>query len=258
MVSLFENFIFESIPKHAMKVRPFQKFKYRSKEEEIIDDFSMGGEEVVRTFKTIERVNTLLGGNSVLVKGVQQIVQQLNLQEEPIHLYDLGCGSGDGLRSIARWARKKNIPITLIGVDANPFIVDHARQQSANFPEISFIQQDIFQKECSLKKADIVAFNLCLHHFTEEEQAILLQKCKDDKVKAILINDLHRHWLAYYSFTVFCWLTGANKMAREDGRLSILKGFKREELKLLGKNSGVLHPLVRWRWAFRYEMSLYY
>ena len=36
--------------------RFFQQFKNRSTEEEIIDDFSMAGEEVIQTFKTIERV----------------------------------------------------------------------------------------------------------------------------------------------------------------------------------------------------------
>lgn len=235
----------------------FTQFKYRSEEEEIIDDFSMAGEEVIKTFKTIERVNSLLGGNQVLVSGVRQLTQKLNAQGSRIHLYDLGCGSGDGLRAIARWARRKKIPMQFTGIDANGFIVEYAREKAKAFPEIQFVQQDLFDAKCTLKKADLVTFNLCLHHFTEAEQATLIKKCRTDGVKAILINDLHRHWLAYYAFWGFSLLTGANKIAREDGLLSIKKGFKKKELSLLGQSAGFREVPVRWRWAFRYEMSLH-
>ena len=235
----------------------FQQFQHRSTEEEIIDDFSMAGDEVIKTFKTIERVNTLLGGNQVLVSGVAQIIQQLSSTKETLHLFDLGCGSGDGLRAIARWARKKNITLQLTGIDANGFIVDYARSQAKDYPEIRFLQQDVFDTQCSLKEADLVTFNLCLHHFTEKEQLDLLSKCRAEKVKGILINDLHRHWLAYYSFGVFCRLTGANRIAREDGLLSIKKGFKKEELALMAKKAGFQSHTVSWKWAFRYELSLF-
>lgn len=234
----------------------FQKFRNRSTEEEIIDDFSMSGEEVIRTFRTIEMVNTLLGGNKVLVSGVRKLVRQLGAGAQPIRIYDLGCGSGDGLRAIARWGSKNNIPLQLTGIDANKFIVDHAREKARSYPEIEFIQQDIFDDACTLEKADIVTFNLCLHHFTEEEQLSLLEKCRTEGVSAVLINDLHRHWLAYYCFALFCRLSGANEVAREDGLLSILKGFKKKELLALGRQASVLEPATQWKWAFRYEMLL--
>lgn len=235
----------------------FQQFKYRSEEEEIIDDFNMSGEEVIQTFKTIERVNTLLGGNQVLVSGVQKLVKKLLHEGQTIHLYDLGCGSGDGLRAIARWARRKNIPMQLTGVDANAFIVDYARLQARAYPEIQFVQQDIFDTACSLEDATLVTFNLCLHHFTEEQQQFLIQKCRSSQVKAVLVNDLHRHWMAYYAFWTFSLLTRAHKIAREDGLLSIKKGFKKKELSALAESSIYQSPSIRWRWAFRYEMLLH-
>ncbi len=236
----------------------FQKFHHRSSEKEIIDDFSMTGEEVLRTFKTIERVNAVLGGNRILVDGVKQIIRRLPESKDPIRIYDLGCGSGDGLRAIARWGRKDGVRLELTGIDANAFIVNHAKEQARNFPEIRFLQRDIFDADFTLAGADIITFNLCLHHFTEEENMFLLNKCGAEGVRAVLVNDLHRHWLAYYAFGVFCRLTGANTVARKDGLLSILKGFKKQELQELGQKSGIPSPLVRWRWAFRYEMALFY
>ncbi len=236
----------------------FQKFNHRSAEKEIIDDFSLTGEDIIRTFKTIERVNSLLGGNRILVDGVKQILPQLPESKKPIHLYDLGCGSGDGLRAIARWARRNGTSLKLTGIDANPFIVNYAKEQASAFPEIRFLQTDIFDEDFALQDADIITFNLCLHHFSEEENTILLNKCKTEGVRAVLVNDLHRHWLAYYAFGAFCRLTGAGDIARKDGLLSILKGFKKKELEDLGQKSGISDPVIRWRWAFRYEMALFY
>lgn len=236
-------------------------FRARSDASEIIDDFSMSGEPVVQTFKTIELVNTLLGGNQVFRSGIKKIYGKIKGSKikdikTPLKINDLGCGSGDGLRSIALWGRKNKIDLQLTGVDANPFIVNYAREKAKNYPEIRWLHQDIFSTDCDLRGFDIITFNLCLHHFSESEQLELIQKCKTAKVKAILVNDLHRHWLAYYLFALFCFLTGANKVAKEDGLLSILKGFKKKELEFLAQKAGIETSLIQWKWIFRYEWIL--
>lgn len=237
-----------------------KKFRKRSAEEEIIDDFNLGGDDVVKTFQTIERVNSLLGGNRTFVNGVKLMIESLGRKdrEEPIVIYDLGSGSGDGLRALAKWAKQQDIPIQLKGIDANAFIVNYANEQAKTFPNIQFEHHNIFEDTFALGEADFVTFNLCLHHFSDEENQLLLDKCKAHGVKATLINDLHRHWLAYYLFEIFCRLTFANHIARKDGLLSILKGFTKKELMKLfsPKRDESIH--LKWKWAFRYQMILYF
>lgn len=236
-----------------------KKFDKRAiEEEEIIDDFNLEGEEVIGAYKTIERVNTILGGNSVFVNGVFKIIDNLSWpnNQQPIQIYDLGSGSGDGLRALARQSRKKKIKVKLIGVDANKFIVNYAEKAAAPWEEVSFQHKNIFEPTFNLKEADIVTFNLCLHHFSTEECQQLIQKCKNDGVEAILVNDLHRSKLAYWLFNLFCLITFANKIARFDGLLSIRKGFKRKELEaLIPGNSNIVYQL-NWKWAFRYQMII--
>lgn len=233
---------------------PVNTFKKRATEKEIIDDFSLSGTEITDTFDSIEKVNAWLGGNQVLVDSFKKCTQRLHASSLVLH--DLGCGSGDGLISLAKFARKKKRTVQFTGIDANAHVIDLAKKQSSNFPEIEYRVQNIFAKAYQIQGADIATFNLCLHHFSEEEIDQLLDKCKAAGVKAIIINDLHRHWLAYYAFHLVCWIFRSPKIAKEDGLLSIRKGFKRQELHEMAQNISPDYQL-RWRWAFRWQLLIF-
>ena len=48
--------------------------KYRSKEEEIMDDFDMSGETLIKTLDIIAKINRVLGGNMLTLNGVKKLV----------------------------------------------------------------------------------------------------------------------------------------------------------------------------------------
>ena len=50
------------------------------------------------------------------------------LQERPLHILDVGCGSGDMLRRIYRWAGDRNLPVVLTGIDINADAIRAARE----------------------------------------------------------------------------------------------------------------------------------
>ncbi len=240
----------------------FKTFQSRSQEAEIIDDFSLGGEEIARTLNTIEAVNKWLGGNQVLVSGVEKIIHSPTLSDtekpgRPIRLLDLGTGSGDGVRAIADNCRKNGVEIKITAIDANPFIVDFAQKKSQNYPEIQYSVGDVFQADELFNTTDIVTCNLFLHHFTDEQILSLLQKMKACKVKSVLINDLHRHPLAYHAFNALCRILRAPYIARVDGLLSIRKGFTHKELKNIPVQLNTPDYSLSWKWAFRYQLILF-
>lgn len=236
-----------------------QFLRHRSNEPEIIDDFDYQGTDLPKTFKTIERINAFLGGNRVLVNGVQKIVKQLPESGKPsFHLLDLGTGSGDGLRDIVQWARKKEVKIQCTGIDANPHIIAFAQSKTAPNQPIQYQCQDIFNPSFSYQGYDIVTCNLFLHHFSTAEIISIIEKAKNSKVKAILINDLHRHWLAYYGFMLICLLTRATWTARYDGLLSIKKGFLRKELEAFLTQIKGLQYKIQWKWAFRFQCIVFF
>ena len=176
--------------------------------------------------------------------------------KKSVVIHDLGSGSGDGLRAIANWGRRRGHSLQITGLDANRHIVDYARKEAADFPEIDFEVTNVFDSAYQLDGVDVATFNLCLHHFSDQDILELLQKCKTGEVKAILINDLHRHWLAYYLFMLVCIVFRSPKIARLDGLLSIRKGFKKSELLNIAQQLAPSKIFLRWRWAFRYQFIL--
>jgi hypothetical protein len=44
-----------------------------------------------------------------------------------------------------------------------------------------------------------------------------------------------------------------NKINDNDGKLSILRGFRKRELVSLAKKMNFKHYSIRWKWAFRYQ-----
>ena len=232
----------------------------RSHAAEIMDDFSIHGEDVKRALRSIERVNYWLGGTRVLLSSFERATADSSLArlDRALVVHDLGCGGGDGLRELARWGRQSGIALQLTGVDANASILAYARDRSLDYPEIRFEQRDILHPSFAPRGADVVTLNLCLHHFTESQITTLLRRCRDGGVRAVIVNDLHRHWLAYSLFSLVCVVFGAPRIARLDGLLSVCKGFRRDELADLADAAGSKAVLLRWRWAFRYQLVLFF
>jgi hypothetical protein len=69
----------------------------------------------------------------------------------------------------------------------------------------------------------------------------------------IIINDLQRNAVAYRLFQLLCVTFRLNKMSREDGLTSILRGFKKEELVAFSDKLNFKKYSIHWRWAFRYQ-----
>lgn len=226
--------------------------KNRSEDPEIMDDFAMEGEILRDALDKIAKINQLLGGNQLTLQGVKELIHSIPTQNEII-IVDLGCGNGDMLRTLEKYGRENNLNFRLIGIDANNFTVNHARNLSENYPNISFRCEDVFDKSFNKLKCDISLCTLTLHHFKNEEIENLLTVLYQNSNLGIVINDLHRSALAYRLFQGLCFVFGLNTMSREDGLISIMRGFKKEELEHFSQKLKFTNYKIQWKWAFRYQ-----
>lgn len=217
-----------------------------------MDDFSLEGEELREALDKIASINQLLGGNKVTLDGVKQLLGAISLNET-ITIVDIGCGNGDMLRTLAQYAQKSGLVVELIGIDANRFTVNHAQQLSTAYENISFRCEDIFDTSFKEVKADLFLCTLTLHHFKNEGIEYLLPLFYRNSRLGIVINDLQRSGLAYRLFQLLCVVFRLNTMSREDGLISILRGFTKEELILFSNQMNFNKWSIRWRWAFRYQ-----
>ena len=230
----------------------FLNTKFRTDEEEKMDDFSMKGEILRDALDKIANINQLLGGNRLTLYGVQKLIRNIS-KNEIITILDVGCGNGDMLRKLAKYGHKKNLIFQLIGIDANNFTINHAKQLSENYSNISFFCHDIFEESFRELKYDIVLCTLTLHHFKENQIINLLNVFYTNSKIGIVINDLHRNAIAYRLFQVICFIFNLNKISRDDGLISILRGFTKKELINYSNELKFKNYNIQWKWAFRYE-----
>jgi len=227
----------------------FISTKQRTDKEELMDDFSIGGDLLRDTLDKLEKINRWLGGNKVTVNGLKELLKN-HPKEQEVSIVDIGCGHGDILRDVAKFGRKKGYRMNLLGVDANPTAIQYAIELSAEYPEVYFKTEDIFSEAFQRRKFDVILATLFLHHFKEAQLIPFLSNSLQQTKIGVLVNDLHRHKLAYYLFLLLS-LFIKNKMIIEDGLTSVLRSFKRKDLEEISEKINA-NTQISWKWAFRF------
>lgn len=228
-------------------------FTRRATEEELMDDHALATDALRQNLDELETINTWLGGYAPVLNALERLRPQFP-KGRPLRLADLGSGGGDTLRHVACWARRHRIPVELIGIDINPFMLEYAASKAREFPEISFRQEDIFSPAFQAQSFDIITCSLFCHHFPNETLAPLLAQCHTQATTALVVNDLHRHPLAYYSIK---WLTRVfrgSHLVQHDAPLSVARSFSRQDWQKLLQTANITTYSLRWRWAFRWQV----
>jgi 2-polyprenyl-3-methyl-5-hydroxy-6-metoxy-1,4-benzoquinol methylase len=220
-----------------------------------MDDLTLANDALRQNLDELETINTWLGGYQPILNGLARLRNQFP-KGRPLHVADLGSGGGDTLRHVARWARKHGIAVELTGIDANAFMLEYATAKSQEYPEISYQKFDIFSPEFQRRPYDVVMSSLFCHHFTDEELVAMLRQWQQQARVAVIINDLHRHWLAYHSIKWLTRLLGGSYLVRHDAPMSVARAFRRADWVALLARAGITRYELRWRWAFRWQVII--
>ena len=227
-------------------------FSARSERPELMDDPAVAPAELRVTLKELALVNRFLGGYAASVHAVSSLWPA---QCRELTLLDVGAGGGDTARRIADWAKNRGLKARIEGIDLAETCVQYSREQSRSYPDIRFSLKNIWDIP-SEERYDIVHAALVLHHFPASETARALRRMHELSRLGVVINDLHRHPLAYYSIKVLTAGLSGNRLIRNDAPLSVLRAFRRSCLEQLVRDAGLPAPEIRWRWPFRWQMII--
>ncbi|HEY0029418.1 MAG TPA: methyltransferase domain-containing protein [Bacteroidia bacterium] len=225
------------------------KFSHRSYESELLDAPNIPTELLFQNLRELDVVNRTLGGHTITLAGIKSLVTDKN---KMYRIVDIGCGGGDAMKQIVKWARKNGFNVQLIGVDMNPDAISYMLSYCEGETEVSGVTSDYRDYLKANPETDIIHCSLFCHHLKDDELIELFQYMNQYARVGFIINDLHRHWFAYYSIKFLTRLLNGSALVKNDAPLSVLRGFKKNELSNLLDKAQLKNTSVKWRWAFRY------
>lgn len=228
------------------------RFGQRSQELEHIDKGDYTPEEYEGCLAELRRVNRWLGDVSALRRSVLPDIER---GARSLTLLDVGAGTGELLREVALTARSRGATAQLLGLELNERAAAGLLEESREFPEVMSVRGDALRLPFADGAFDYVICSLFTHHFRDEACVHVLKEMARVARRRVYCIDLHRHPVAYYFYTTVGRLILHNRLVREDGALSILRGFRPDELQHLGEQAGLKEVKVERRFPYRLVLS---
>jgi ubiquinone/menaquinone biosynthesis C-methylase UbiE len=224
-------------------------FQNRSLKLERIDTGDYTPEEYDRFLQDIRLVNRFAGDSRALKNTLLREIEREDLRA--FSVLDIGAGSGELLRVIAKFARRQKRKANLSGLELNARSAEAILEESKDFAEISSIRGDALRLPFAENSFDYAICSLFTHHFTDENIIAILREMSRIARRKIFVIDLHRHKMAYLSYQIFCAAFRISPLVLEDGSLSILRSFHPDELKLLAEKAKLENISVKRHLPFR-------
>jgi 2-polyprenyl-3-methyl-5-hydroxy-6-metoxy-1,4-benzoquinol methylase len=222
----------------------------RSYEKEKMDADNIPFADIARTLNELNIINTRLGGHAITLEGVRRLIAG----RKSVLVCEIGCGGGDNLFAVHAACIKRDIDARFIGIDMNPDCIQYARKQYPDLP-CEWICSDYAITDLTEQKPDIIFSSLFCHHFTDEQLINMLHWLKENSRLGFFINDLHRHWLAYYLIKYITRWFSRSYLVKNDACLSVARSFRKKDWKDLFASAGIAPDDIRWKWAFRWLVT---
>jgi ubiquinone/menaquinone biosynthesis C-methylase UbiE len=224
-------------------------FQNRSLKLERIDTGDYTPAEYDLFLHEIRLVNRFAGDNRALKNTLLREIEREDLRA--FSVLDIGAGSGELLRVIAKFARKGGRKTHLYGLELNARSAEAILEESKDYAEISSVRGDALRLPFAENSFDYAICSLFTHHFTDENIVAILGEMSRVARRKIFVIDLHRHRMAYLSYQIFCAAFRISPLVLEDGSLSILRSFHPDELKLLAEKAKLQNISVKRHLPFR-------
>ena len=221
-------------------------------EEELLDAGEGTDEDVRNNLIDLRRINRMLGGTRVVMDALARSVN--GNEARRLSLLDVGTGSADIPAEVHRWCRAQSIEPFITALDLSERNLRIVRKDFVSGSELSFVRADAMNLPFAERSFDYVTASLFLHHFRDDDVVQLLADFARVARRAVIVNDLVRNLVPYYFSRITGPFLTTSFLTRNDGPVSVLRGFTAEELRELAARAGLRSYRVKR--MFPYRLSL--
>ena len=239
-------------------------FNARTDEDEQMDDFSIDDERLTDALQQLRLINQYLSGYSTTMSFLKPYLRsRVKDMHSKTRILDVGTGIADFPEQIIQWADQhlRDHEIEIVAIDANPVTVAFAQKTlNERLPKrlsdhIQVETADALALPYADNAFDLAIGAMFLHHFPHDAATKIVRSMQRVSRDGILINDLHRHPLAYYGIYTLTHVLPAAPMVRNDGPISVLRGFRAPELAAIAQAASLPNVSIRWRFPFRWLLT---
>ncbi|MFC6645645.1 methyltransferase domain-containing protein [Granulicella cerasi] len=200
--------------------------------------------EYRRAMLDMGKANKLTRAFKPFVALVAEVITRTGVGTRPLHVVDLGCGQGDLLRPLRRWAAPLSVPLRLTGIDLHPYAMRLAQEldEQAHVPQQTFhwLTADALTTTLDV---DVITCSLMAHHLRDKDVVRLLQRC-DEAREAWMISDLRRSERAAKIFVLLARVFRWHRFVLEDGDISFRRAFSLDEWRALVAQANVRAEVI--------------
>lgn len=222
-------------------------FSRRADLPELMDEAHLDPAIYAAVIADLARVNTITLARPPTLAWLKRETAGL----ERFSVLDVGFGHGDMLRAIAGWAKSAGKQARLVGIDLNPRSAPVAL--AATDPALG-IEWRTGRAETLEFQPDFIISSLVAHHMDDVELVGFIKWMEGVSRRGWLINDLHRHKLAWAGFRSLAALLRWHPIVAHDGALSVRRAFTRDDWARLLETARV-QAQVRWHVPFRWTVA---
>ena len=214
-------------------------FRHRAELTELMDE-PCSRSELRACLRDLSRLNRWFLAYRPILNWLAKVAPLGSAQ--PLHIIDVGCGYGDSLRRIERWARKNAVAVELTGLDLNPDAIAIAAEVTPSTSAIRWVASDVFFWQPDMPIHFIIS-SLFAHHLAEPDLIRFVRWMDLNAELGWFVNDLSRAAVPYHLLRIFSKLAGLHRFVQHDGPVSIARSFVPDDWRRMCAAAG-LDPLA--------------
>ncbi len=187
-----------------------------------------------------------------MLRAISSCLDDTSLQR--LSLLDVGTGSADLPMAVAESCRARGLETFIAAVDISERNLRISRAQLGVSADVHLVRAAALKLPFAARSFDFVTASLFLHHFRDDDVVRLLADFGRIARRAVIDNDLVRNLVPYYFTRIAGPILAASFLTRNDGPVSVLRGFTADEMNDLARRAGLkVRELKR---VFPYRLSL--
>ena len=219
----------------------------RFDEPEQIDDPEQPLADIQASMGDIALSNRLFGGMQTVLYHVARLLKNVPPGTD-IRILDIATGSADIPKALLDWGKRRELKLTIIGVDNQPAML-HMAQALA--PGVPLVQADALRLPFPPKSFDLALCALAFHHLGFEASVKMLAAMDSLTTRGFVVSDLKRDKPTLWGVNAAMAAVNAHPITKHDAPASVRRAFTLAEYRKMVALSGVRSVRVRTHWYFR-------